>query len=101
MPNATDPDFWSRFKLDLNQIQMVLLAMPNHRENLFAAGQIRAMGYAGRMAAVAKYADEITALRTAGVDAAYNLYQEAGVGLVEHIFRHTDEDPAGERQTVV
>ena len=99
--NATDPDFWSRFKLDLNQIQMVLLAMPNHRENLFAAGQIRAMGYAGRMAAVAKYADEITALRTAGVDAAYNLYQEAGVGLVEHIFRHTDEDPAGERQTVV
>ena len=62
-----------------------MLAMPNHLENLFAAGQLRKLGYKGRLAAVAKYPDEVAALQEAGVDSAFNLYAEAGAGFAEDV----------------
>ena len=83
--SATDVDFWDRITLDHAQVELILLAMPNHHENLFAVRQLKQLGYAGRIAAVAKYADELKALREAGVDAAYNLYTEAGAGFAEHV----------------
>ena len=83
--SVTDPDFWERFHIDYNKVQLVMLAMPNHLENLFAAGQLRALGYQGRLAAIAKYPDEVTALQQAGVDSAFNLYAEAGAGFAEDV----------------
>jgi len=81
--SVTDPDFWERFHIDYNKVQLVMLAMPSHLENLFAAGQLRTLGYKGRLAAVAKYPDEVEALQKAGVDSAFNLYAEAGAGFAE------------------
>ena len=83
--SATDPDFWERMQLDSHQVRLILLAMPNAQENLLAVRQLHDAGYTGKVAAIAKYADEAEALRDAGVHAAYNLYAEAGVGFAEHV----------------
>jgi glutathione-regulated potassium-efflux system ancillary protein KefC len=83
--SVTDPDFWERFHIDYNRLELVMLAMPNQLENLFAARQLRNLGYRGRLAAVAKYPDEMAALREAGVDSAFNLYAEAGAGFAEDV----------------
>jgi len=83
--SATDPEFWYRMRLDFEQINLILLAMPNAQENLLAARQLNEIGYRGKVAAIAKYADEIASLRDAGVHAAFNLYAEAGAGFAEHV----------------
>jgi Trk K+ transport system NAD-binding subunit len=93
--SVTDPDFWERFQIDYNKLGLVMLAMPNQLENLFAARQLRALGYEGRLAAVAKYADEVTALREAGVDSAFNLYAEAGAGFAEDVAAELASEKAG------
>lgn len=83
--SATDPDFWNRICLDFERVSLILLAMPNAQENLRAAQQLKDTGYTGKVAAVAKYTDEIEALQRAGVHAAFNLYAEAGAGFAEHV----------------
>lgn len=83
--SATDPDFWERLRLDLQSVDLVLLAMPNIQENLTAVHQLQDVGYRGKVAAIAKYPDELEALRHAGVHAAFNLYAEAGAGFAEHV----------------
>jgi len=84
--SATDVDFWDRIDLDHQSVKLILLAMPRHDENLFAAQQLHDLGYAGKLAAVAKYPDELLALQEAGVHAAYNLYAEAGSGFADHVY---------------
>jgi len=84
--SATDVDFWDRIDLDHHSVRLILLAMPNNEENLFAAQQLHDLGYAGKLAAVAKYPDELLALQEAGVHAAYNLYAEAGSGFAERVY---------------
>lgn len=84
--SATDIDFWDRINLDPDRVRLILLAMPKYDENLFAARQLHDLGYAGKLAAVAKYPDELQALQEAGVHAAYNLYTAAGSGFAEHVY---------------
>ena len=84
--SATDVDFWDRIDFDHDSVGLILLTMPNHYENLFAARQLKDLGYAGKLAAVAKYPDELLALQEAGVHAAYNLYTAAGSGFAEHVY---------------
>ena len=83
--DATDPDFWERAKTQRARVRLVLLAMPSHKENLFAAQQLLESGFRGQIAATAKYADEIVALEAAGVQAAFNIYAEAGAGFADHV----------------
>ena len=47
--------------------------------------------FPGRIAAIARFDDEVEALKKAGVDAAFNVYGEAGAGFAEHISREMDE----------
>jgi predicted Kef-type K+ transport protein len=93
--SATDPDFWDRITLDCERVKLVLLAMPNTQENLFAARQLQDLGYVGKVAAIAKYPDEIDALMRAGVHAAFNLYAEAGAGFAEHVWAELVPDATG------
>jgi hypothetical protein len=37
------------------------------------------------LAAVARYDDEVAALHAAGVDTAFNIFDEAGAGLAAHV----------------
>ena len=83
--SATDPDFWERIDLACNRIKLIMLAMPNVQENSYAAKQLRSLGYQGKIAAVAKFPDEIQQLEEAGVHAAFNLFAEAGAGFADHV----------------
>jgi hypothetical protein len=84
--SATDPDFWSRLKLDGGSVRLVLLAMPQLDENIMAARELTRRGYTGRIAALAKFDGDIGTLRDAGVHRVYNLYAEAGAGLADDAY---------------
>ena len=82
--DAADPEFWSRVCGD-NEISKVLLVIPEHAVQVSAIEQMSNRGYKGVIAATTKYPDEIDHFRELGVDAAYNVYTEAGSGFADHI----------------
>ena len=63
-----------------------MLAMPEHEANLHAAKIMLAGGQERNwlLAATAHFDDQVEELKKAGVDAAFNLYHEAGTGFAEH-----------------
>ncbi len=81
--DATDQDFWHRIRPD--SVRLIVLAMPNHQENLIAIDQIHDGGYGGLIAATAQFDDEIAELKERGVHAAFDLHAEAGAGLAAHV----------------
>jgi len=83
--SATDPDFWERIDLACNRIKLIMLAMPNIQENSYAAAQLKALGYEGKIAAVAKYPDEIQQLEEAGANWEMDIY-----GGARHSFTSPD-----------
>ena len=62
-----------------------MLALPNHRENLYIVEAMVEKGFDGIITATAKFPDERIALKEAGAHAAYNIYAEAGAGFAEHV----------------
>lgn len=82
--DAGDTDFWE--KLDkAPDLELVLLAIPSHVGNLFAVEQLKKLNYDGKISAIVQYQEDADALKAAGVDTAYNLYEAAGAGFVEHV----------------
>ena len=84
--SSTDPEFWERMSMDFCRLQLVMLTMPSELENLGAARQLRRMGYIGRIAAIARYPDEIEHLQQAGVDFVVDLYAGAGAGFADDVW---------------
>lgn len=72
---------------------MILLALSNHRETLATARLLRHAGFTGVLAALARHDDEVRELREAGVEAAFNLSDEAGVGFARHALEMGFADP--------
>lgn len=85
--DATDPDFWARV-ISRHSTELILLAMPHSQANTFALEQIRERNYQGKIAAIAKYSDDEDILHALGVDAAFNIYNEAGSGFARHVCEH-------------
>ncbi|MBU0909489.1 MAG: cation:proton antiporter [Proteobacteria bacterium] len=85
--DATDPDFWERIRTHKRKqkFSAVILAMPNHKANLFAVRQLQLGEFQGKVAAVAMFEDEVNELKAAGVHAAFNFYAEAGTGFAKHV----------------
>ncbi|WP_115720629.1 cation:proton antiporter family protein [Gallaecimonas mangrovi] len=81
--DATDSDFWSKIRHD-EMLELVLLAMPNHHGNLFAAEELKERGYHGKVAAVAKFPDEVAELKAMGIEV-FNIFEEAGAGFARHV----------------
>ncbi|WP_225755307.1 cation:proton antiporter family protein [Actinotalea sp. Marseille-Q4924] len=81
--DATDVEFWTRVKR-AGQVQVVVLAMPFHSANLIALARLQAAGFTGRVAAVARYDDDVAELRKHGADAVFHLYGSAGTALADH-----------------
>ena len=81
--DAVDTEFWLKLKTDLD-LELIILAMPNHQGNLFAARQIRNLGFTCQVAAVARYPEEVEELASYKVCTAFNMYDEAGSGLARH-----------------
>jgi len=88
-----DSDFWERAKKKNHHVTLVMLAMPSMTENIEVARQLKQESkyFSGIIAAVARFDDEVEALKEAGVDAAFNIYGEAGAGFAEHICREVDD----------
>ncbi|MCP4575109.1 MAG: 4'-phosphopantetheinyl transferase [Deltaproteobacteria bacterium] len=80
-----DPDFWRRLPAPQGVVKLVVLALSNLDAMLYAAEKLKEIGYRGDIAAVARYDDEVEALRAAGVNTAFNIYGEAGAGLAAHV----------------
>ncbi|ATC94011.1 cation:proton antiporter family protein [Pseudoalteromonas tunicata] len=89
LADATDPDFWQR--INHSEVEMVMLAMPKHVQNLLALEQIKLSGYGGQVTAIANYPDQQKELELLGVDSTYNFYLEAGTGFAEHVKEHLFE----------
>ncbi|WP_341503797.1 cation:proton antiporter family protein [Gallaecimonas sp. GXIMD4217] len=89
--DATDSDFWSKIRHD-DGLELVLLAMPNHHGNLYAAKQLQARGYQGKVAAVAKFPEEVEELKELGI-AVFNIFEEAGAGFARHVLNVSRHGP--------
>ncbi len=85
LADATDPDFWTR--INHSDVEMVMLAMPKHAQNIYALEQLKASGYDGQVTAIANYPDQQIELEKMGVNFTYNFYLEAGAGFAEHVKR--------------
>jgi predicted Kef-type K+ transport protein len=107
LASATDADFFERLHVDRERVQMVLLAMSSHAENLAAIDLLRKAKLPGLIAATARYPDEVEELRAAGADVAFHVLAEAGAGLVRvaldalsaHNVRRSQHPPPSARAT--
>ena len=62
-------------------MELVILAMPNHQGNIYAAQQLRNLGFNCQVAAIARFPEEVEELSAIGVCTAFNMYEQAGAGL--------------------
>ena len=84
--DATDAEFWEYVKTKpIHQLKLVMLCMEDHQSNMLAAERLKAIDYAGMLAATARFEDEVNELQEMGVHSAYNLYHEAGIGFADDI----------------
>lgn len=83
--DATNPDFWTRAKGILDELEWVMLALPSHTANMAAARQLQRMGYKGSIAATSKFDDEEQALKEIGVNLTFNIYAESGRGFANDL----------------
>ncbi len=74
--DATDRDFWERFRL--RQIRVVMLTLPRKTENQNVALHLRRWGFKGIISVAARYEGHVAELEASGVDYAYNYYADAG-----------------------
>ena len=82
--DATDDAFWERAAE--GKVSAISLAMPELEQNLDAVRRIQTHRVGSRhLFAVARYPEEIEALKEAGVDIAWNEYAEAGHSLATEI----------------
>ena len=79
--DASDPDFWRQ--VDLTQVELVMLALTNHQENLLVGNLLNDLKYCGQIAAVVRFSEETIELEQHGISA-YNLYAQAGAGFAAH-----------------
>lgn len=82
--DPSDPDFWDRLQAG-HTLQLVMLALPKHLAHLAVIGELKAAAYSGKIAATAKFPDEVTELEEAGVSTVFSIYSEAGAGFAAHV----------------
>ncbi len=85
--DPTDPDFLQRIRRRGTQARLALLAMSEHRANLSAAKHLIAVGFPGKITAIAHFDDHVKELEGIGVHAVFNFYNEAGFGFAEHAWQ--------------
>ncbi len=88
--DAEDPGFWSRLKLD--NLDGILLAMPDPEAKCLAIRQLRRRGYGGLISATNVYPEEEKMILEAGASTTFNYFAEAGVGFAEHTWEALTKD---------
>ena len=92
--DPTDADFWDRVQA-AHTLELVLLALPNLASNLAVLDQLNTSSSYCRVAATARFPDEVEVLRKAGAASVYNLYAEAGSGFAAHVAAQTPSKEGG------
>jgi len=87
--DASDPDFWHRVKLA--DVELVMLALTNHQENILVSELLVELGYKGRIAAVVRFAEEAEELEKKGISV-FNLYAQAGAGFASHAVQNLEKN---------
>ncbi|MAU81995.1 cation:proton antiporter [Gordonia sp. GW1C4-4] len=82
--DATDLDFWNQLRHS-DSVRIAVLAMPRHGANVTALECLRESGFSGRVAAVARYDDEVQWAKDHGVGIAFNVYAGAGLELADQV----------------
>lgn len=80
--DGNDGEFWRH--LSLHKLDLILVSLTNHAENLAVVEMIQQTHYKGQIAAVARFPDEVDELKRMGC-ISFNLYAEAGHGFAEHV----------------
>jgi glutathione-regulated potassium-efflux system ancillary protein KefC len=83
--DASDPDFWHR--VDLEKVELVLIALTHHQENMLVGTLLKQFGYRGQVAAVVRFSEEADELEAHGFST-FNLYAHAGAGFAAHAAEH-------------
>ena len=83
--DAEDSDFWERVEPGNSRVRVVMLALPEPRAAIFAVRQMRQRGFQGEITASVRYDEDIALLIKEGINAAFSLYEEAGVGFANHV----------------
>lgn len=92
--DANNPELWNKLHNFTTRIRLIVLATPHLQSNISAIHLLRAEGYRNKIATIAFYPDETTALYEAGADSVYNIYQEAGDGIAQEIESIVKPKPA-------
>lgn len=82
--DATDLYFWNQLRRS-GSVRIAVLAMPRHGANVTALECLRESGFSGKVAAVARYDDEVQWARDHGVGIAFNVYAGAGLELADQV----------------
>lgn len=82
--DATDLDFWNQMRRS-DSVRIAVLAMPRHGANVTALECLRESGFSGKVAAVARYDDEVQWAKDHGVGIAFNVYAGAGLELADQV----------------
>ncbi|MEM8941659.1 MAG: cation:proton antiporter [Pseudomonadota bacterium] len=81
--SATDADFWERLAVDREQVNLVVLTMHSHEENLEAIEQLRLEGFSGHVTATAHFDDEVEPLIQCGANDVFLISDGAGPALAQ------------------
>jgi predicted Kef-type K+ transport protein len=87
--DAENADVWEA--LDVRSIKLVLLAVPSIDDCRNITEQLGIAGYRGRIAAIARFEDERSALHGAGIDKVFNFFTEAGSAFAADSLRLIEE----------
>jgi len=82
--DPSDADFWDRIQAT-HSLDIVMLSLPKLAVNLAVINELNATSFSGRVAATAKFPDEIEALERAGATTVFNVHTEAGAGFAAHV----------------
>ncbi len=91
--DATDPDFWAR--LGTADVEIAVLAMPFHGNNLDALAKLRASGFSGTVAVVAQYDEDLAQGLSRGAHTGIQLYEGAGSELADRAAQAAGADRGG------
>lgn len=90
--DPSDSDFWERVEAS-HSVELVMLTLPRLATSLAVIEQLRRAAYSGRVAAIARYPDEVRALKAAGADMVFNIYSEAGSGFASEVVMQLEQQP--------
>jgi len=84
--DITDLDFWTKVQGNKN-VKLIIFTVSNHFSITQAVTHIKSLGIEAKTAALYKYDDEKEYLKEIGIDIAYDVFSEAGLGYGEQVLK--------------